>query len=321
MLAALAGCGDAQRAFGDAELAAARAAAARVEPNLAWALLERVYAARAHAGEEERPADACGFAPRCLYNRASTRALLREHLLTSALPRQSTLGEQRREDGGVATHNLWIDLVGTSRPDEIVLATAHYDAWFGGANDNASGVAVTLAAAHALAPLPLDRSVRFLFLDGEELGMVGAGRYLDEHGARGLELVLNADMVAFVGDGGNPLTADDEAEYFVQANERAAEHAHRFARLARALPDIVGVRPLVFPDDGVSLAGVLSGAALSDHAPFWLAGVPALFPFPVGDKPSWYHTPGDTPEHVDRDRLARVARLWAAALAAFATAP
>ena len=91
------------------------------------------------------------------------------------------------------------------------------------------------------------------------------------------------------------------------------------ADLAGRLPASISLKPLIFPDDGLSLATVLSGGIYSDHAPFWLAGIPALFPFPVGAKPGWYHTPRDTPDQVDADRLQRIGRLWAGALTAFAT--
>ncbi len=46
---------------------------------------------------------------------------------------------------------MWADIPGTERPDEIVLVTAHHDAWFVGADDNASGVAVILEVARVLA--------------------------------------------------------------------------------------------------------------------------------------------------------------------------
>jgi Zn-dependent M28 family amino/carboxypeptidase len=162
--------------------------------------------------------------------------------------------------------------------------------------------------------------VRLLLTDGEELGMVGAERYLEEFGSSELAMVLNADMIAHLGSAGGLLTREPAGvEYILQANERSAEAAFQLADLARRLPEAVALRPVVFPDDGVSVIGFAVGSVLSDHGPFWLRGAKALFPFPAGDKPDWYHTPEDTPERVDADRLRRMGRLWSAAIAAFAT--
>ncbi len=52
-----------------------------------------------------------------------------------------------------------------------------------GAHDNASGTAVTLAVAHALATagIPLKRSVVFILFGAEELGMLGSREYVRAH--------------------------------------------------------------------------------------------------------------------------------------------
>ena len=45
----------------------------------------------------------------------------------------------------------------------------------------------------------------------------------------------------------------------------------------------------------------------SDHAPFWQAGIPALFIFDSSTARSNYiHTPADTIDHIDFDRLAEI---------------
>ena len=258
----------------------------------------------------------------CPYSRVATAALIRARWSSLSLPPGATLREQIVDGGGFRTTNFLLDLPGRSHPREWVLATAHYDAWFGGANDNATGVAVVLEAAPILAQLSLDRSVRLLLVDGEELGMVGSGRYVESFGTEGVVLALNADMVAHVGTAGTALTrAPPGVEYVLQANQPSAAAAFQMADLARRLPRPIALRPLVFPGDGISLVGVILGVALSDHAHFWLSRTPALFPFPVGDKPGWYHTAEDTPDKVDADRLDWMAGLWCAALAAFATVP
>ena len=74
--------------------------------------------------------------------------------------------------------------------DEAVVLGAHFDhlgigkpvqgdSIYNGADDDASGVAVVLVAARALAMAPPRRSVVFLLTSGEEFGVLGTQWYLD----------------------------------------------------------------------------------------------------------------------------------------------
>jgi hypothetical protein len=283
-------------------------------------LVRQIYEARLADPEKDLTLGRfCRGGADCVYSRVATAQLIREYWSAPDLA-GAELHEQVVSDDDFTTHNLFLDLRGRTRPDEWVLASAHYDAWFGGANDNGTGVAALLAAARPLLRAGLDRSVRLILFDGEELGMVGAGRYVAEYGVAGVLLDLNADSIAFVGERGGLLSRQRPGvEYIVQANQPSAQFAFQLADLARRLPATTEMLPLVFPGGGVSFAGVAIGYDLSDHVQFWLANTPALFPFPAGDKPSWYHTADDTPAVVDDGRLQRVGRLWVAALAAFAT--
>jgi hypothetical protein len=54
----------------------------------------------------------------------------------------------------------------------------------------------------------------------------------------------------------------------------------------------------------------------SDHAPFWQAGIPALFIFDSSNARSHFvHTPADTIDKIDFDRLADIAQALAATVA------
>ncbi len=54
----------------------------------------------------------------------------------------------------------------------------------------------------------------------------------------------------------------------------------------------------------------------SDHAPFWQAGIPALFIFDSSTARSNYiHTPADTIDHIDFDRLAEISQALAGMVA------
>jgi hypothetical protein len=308
-------CGEPYEGLSARQLATGLSAAGRVRPEVVSQTVNAIFEARrADAESDFALRELCPRAG-CSYSRAATADIIRQ--VWSQLPGGAQ--QQHVQSEGLSTTNLFVDIVAAGS-SEWVIAVAHYDAWFGAANDNATGVAVTLEAGVALASEPLDRNVRLLLTDGEERGMVGAERYISEFGVDGVTLVLNADMIAHVGDTSGWLTGEEEsAEYIVQANEGAAEAAFQMAELARSLPEPLHLKPVVYPGIGVSAAGFAIGYALSDHAPFWLRGVDALFPFPAGDKPDWYHTPRDTPEQVNAGRLRRFSRLWAAAIAAFAT--
>lgn len=54
----------------------------------------------------------------------------------------------------------------------------------------------------------------------------------------------------------------------------------------------------------------------SDHAPFWQAGIPALFIFDLSTaRLNYIHTPADTIDHIDFDRLAEISQALAAMVA------
>jgi hypothetical protein len=78
---------------------------------------------------------------------------------------------------------------------KAVLISGHYDSvpYSPGASDDGSAVAVMLETLRALkAGAPLNNDVIFLFTDGEEVGLLGAGAFVDEHPwAKDVGLVLN----------------------------------------------------------------------------------------------------------------------------------
>ncbi len=306
--------------FSSRQIDVAESAATNVREDRVESALREIYEARLDDEEEDVVFDDSAFEDICPergcdYNREATAQVVRA--IWSEL---GTVREQRVSAAGLTTTNLFFDLLAARASEEWVIAVAHYDAWYGGANDNASGVAVTLEAAFALASLGLDRNVRFLLTDGEELGLVGTERYIAEFGVERVVMVLNADSIAHRGTVGSWLTSEaDSVEYILQGNEASAEAAYRAADLASRLPVPLVMRPVIYPMDGVSSAGFALGYNLSDHAPFWLRDVQALFPFPAGGKPAWYHTPEDDPSTVDTERLRRFSRFWAACIAAFAT--
>jgi len=147
----------------------------------------------------------------------------------------------------------------------LAIVGAHYDSVPGspGANDNASGTVTVLELARELANSPLSERIWFMFFDGEEDGLWGSRRFVEQNLelVRGLKAMLNLDMVGVDVNGSLGIGGSQEL---------------------RALADCNALQ--------VACGSAPGGG--SDHVPFAQAGVPVLFFF-RGLDPN-YHRPTDT---------------------------
>jgi hypothetical protein len=102
------------------------------------------------------------------------------------------------------TGNICGIVKGTSKPDSLIIYTAHYDhlggmgsdVYFPGANDNASGVTQVLSLARYYAQHPQPYSMAFILFAGEEAGLLGS-RYFTEHPLvplKKIRFVINLDL-------------------------------------------------------------------------------------------------------------------------------
>jgi Zn-dependent M28 family amino/carboxypeptidase len=100
---------------------------------------------------------------------------------TTSMRLHSTAGWK----GTVTSGNVVLDLVGRDKPDEIVLIGGHLDSWdLGtGAVDDGAGIAITTAAAELIARLPHRprRTIRVVMFGAEEVGLLGARAYAEQH--------------------------------------------------------------------------------------------------------------------------------------------
>ena len=110
-----------------------------------------------------------------------------------------------------STQNIIGYVKGVSSPDSFLVVIAHYDhlgnmgknTYFPGANDNASGVAMLLTLAEYFSKHPLQYSVLFISLSGEEIGLLGAKEFT-EHPLiplKNIKFLVNFDL-AGTGDEG-----------------------------------------------------------------------------------------------------------------------
>jgi Zn-dependent M28 family amino/carboxypeptidase len=164
----------------------------------------------------------------------------------------------------VVSKNVVAVLPGSTRPEEWVLYTAHWDhlgvgtpdkdgdSIFNGAVDNAAGVAQVLEIARVFAHAPrTQRSMGFLFVTAEEQGLLGS-EYYATHPLYPLAKTvadLNTDSPRPTAPSKDFLTAGDAA---VTLQDLVAEVGQRFGR--RHSPDPKPEAGLFYRSDHFSLA-------------------------------------------------------------------
>lgn len=193
-----------------------------------------------------------------------------EHLLSCGL---TSVGYQSFVRGGVTYRNVVGEIVGTRHPNEIVVVGPHLDSKSGaqsatlapGADDNASGVAATLYMAKVFAHQQFDRTIRFVFFDGEELAHYGSAYYADKAKAAGETIVamLAPDMLAYNAGSGVLGLHTNGIGVVGEIGDKAI--ARLFVDVASTY-SVTGVKPTIFAD----------GKDISDHASFWRVGYPAI---------------------------------------------
>ncbi len=224
---------------------------------------------------------------------------------------------QTYEAAGKQCVNLAVEVPGASRADEIVVIGGHYDSVPGcpAANDNATGVAATLALARAFANRSPQRTLRFVWFVNEEppyfqSAQMGSWVYAKACRDRDENVVamISLETIGYYSDAPNsqhypfpfgllyPSTADFIAFVGNTASRALVrETVASFRRHAR------------FPSEGAAVPGWITGVGGSDHWAFGQEGYPALMvtdtaPF----RYAHYHASSDTPDKLDYERFARV---------------
>jgi hypothetical protein len=213
--------------------------------------------------------------------------------------------------------NLEAVLAGSAPAEGAVIVGAHYDSVAGtvGADDNASGVAATLELARLLRASKLRRTVHFVFFvneeppffQTEEMGSLVYARKLRRDGAV-VSAMISLEMLGYYSDAPGsqkypaPLSLfyPDRGNFigFV-GNGRSRALLRRAVRRFRESAKL--------PSEGVAAPASWPGIGWSDHWSFWQQGYPAVM---ITDtalfRNQYYHTPLDTAEKLDFDRMARV---------------
>lgn len=167
---------------------------------------------------------------------------------------------------------------GTTKPDSILVFTAHYDhlggmgssTYFPGANDNASGVALLLDLARYYAKNPSKHSIVFIAFAAEEAGLLGS-KYFTENPLFPLSQIRflwNLDLMGNGDAGATVVNASLHSKEFTLLNK--INNANKY---------LVKINPR-------------GKAANSDHYFFTEKGVPAFFMYTQGGV-SAYHDVDD----------------------------
>lgn len=238
------------------------------------------------------------------------------------------------KDGEVAHrwHNIIAEVKGTTHPEQIVIIGAHFDAVPNspGADDNGTGTAATMELARIFHESKPRRTLRFVFFNVEEPGLVGSRKYaaaakraMDrpvEEGKtqRSVVAMLSLEMLGYYCDEPGcqkspipaipgvwepPTTGDFLAIATTVSHNWLGELIEREWKKAQL--DFKLIRPSFIPDIPNTPADLLR----SDHAPFLFIGVPAAI---IADTANFrsphYHQPTDTIQTIDERRFISAVR-------------
>ncbi len=240
--------------------------------------------------------------------------------------------------------NVVATLRGTKSPDRVYVVSGHYDSMCSsptdaecdapGANDDASGVAVVLEAARAMAPHPFDATLVFMAVAGEEQGLVGSTYFAEQAKKNGMNIegMFTNDIVGHgsgsvrvFSEGVPSSETEDEAKVRRNVggeNDSASRQLARFIDTTAAQYTPKFDVAMIYRRDRYLRGG--------DHIPFLEQGYPAVrFTEPTENFDHQHQNVriengkqyGDLPKFDDFPYIANVARVNVAALAELALAP
>ncbi len=189
---------------------------------------------------------------------------------------------ETNEDG--VSYNVIGELVGSKYPEEIITLTAHHDTWFGGANDNASAVAIILEIAKILSEnFKPKRTIKFISFGAEESGSknffewsVGSFEYVNKHSEEMKNIVANINL--------------DPPAFGDTVLLRATPEMTTFVKESIKNLDL----EMIFKVTKMTQTG-------TDHWSFVTCGVPSVdFDSHTPAYEKIYHTNYDTPANVSR---------------------
>lgn len=179
---------------------------------------------------------------------------------------------------------------GKQNPNKYIVITAHYDhvqrengQIMNGANDNASGTAALFALGEYFSTNRPKNSIIFVALDAEEVGLVGARKFVEKPPIAKESMILNLNMDMICRDKSETLYAVGTYHYpFLKP------HLEKVAKNSKI--------KFLFGYDKPNVKGVEDWTFSSDHAAFHRAKIPFIY-FGVEDFDN-HHKPTDDYETI-----------------------
>lgn len=208
---------------------------------------------------------------------------------------------------------------GKTKPDEIIIFSAHYDhigtmatnpfplvggsekgrvadKIYNGANDNASGVSAVISLVkYFVQQKNNERTLLFVAFDGEELGLLGSTYFASVFEPDSIKAVINIEMIGRKDNRyGNPyMTGSQYSNLFEILNRRLFEYA----------PATYGKK--FINRDRFSNQNLFKR---SDNYPFAKKGVPAHTIMVTSPYDKYYHSLGDESATLDYELMSKIVR-------------
>ncbi|MBO0960270.1 M28 family peptidase [Neobacillus sp. MM2021_6] len=184
---------------------------------------------------------------------------------------------------------------------QIVMIGAHHDSVPGGpgANDDASGVSAVLELARVMANMPIDTELRFATFGSEEKGLLGSSYYASTLSSEEADKMVAHFQMDMIGskDAGGDNAANGLIMYTIDGKKNLVTDLASAAGARTALGEVVPYGQL----------------GRSDHEPFHNLGIPAAL-FIHSPLEPWYHTPADTIDKIDKNKLQETAEIVGASV-------
>ena len=217
----------------------------------------------------------------------------------------------------LTVRNIEVEISGTASPGDIVIIGAHYDTVpsCAGANDNTTGMAAVLELARLLPARTMDRTVRLVAFVNEEppffqTDLMGSRVYARRCRERDENVVamLSLETIGFYADEPGSQKYPFPFSFFYPDTGNFVGFVGNLGSRSLTRRAIRAFRESTeFPSEGLAAPAWIPGIGWSDHWSFWREGYPGVM---ITDTAPFryphYHTPQDTPDRIDYDRLARV---------------
>ena len=210
--------------------------------------------------------------------------------------------KENKNYGDHILHNVIGMLPGKSKPEEVIVFSAHYDhvdkdvtgkktGIFNGANDDASGTtAVMLLARYYALRNDNERTIIFCLFAGEELGLLGSRAFVNEINIYAIKAVINIEMIG-------SHSASGKNAYFITGSA--------YSDLIDILRKNTSMENFIIKDE---IANQRQLYQRSDNYSFVLRGAVAHTVMSSDDKDPCYHKTCDEVKWIDFKNMTSIIR-------------